>query len=216
MVNKQDLISNILSTAALGLPGLEAHATRSPLSLENYKIPLSGYREASVLFLLYPKNNVWHTCYIKRSSYDLRDKHAGQIGLPGGKVEMEDADLSMTARREVEEEVGVSRHDIEIVTELTQLYVQPSNFIIYPFVGIIDFTPTFIKQDTEVELIIETPLSYLVNDMVSKHGNINVRSVEMTNVPFYDLCGHNLWGATSMITAEFIELLKPVYQPVKQ
>ena len=205
-----EIITQIHDSVRHGLPGREAHYRLSPALKEKYYQPRADHRKAGVLFLLYPKNGLWHTCYIKRSSRDERDKHAGQIGLPGGKLEANDLDLAFTSLRETEEEIGVNRKDIQLVTPLTTLYVFASNFMVYPHVGIIDYTPDFIKQEEEVDEIVEISLQYLVHEMKTSVIDLKLRDLTLKSVPYYDLTGHVLWGATSMITSEFLTIMENV------
>lgn len=199
-------IINTLQQEDLPLPGRAAHSLLSPLSIRDYDPPASGYREAAVMFLIYPRDGEWHTVYIERSRNQPKDKHAGQISLPGGKVEVSDADYAAAACRELEEEIGVPRSTVEVIRPLSDLYIIPSNFMVYPYIGIIDYTPDFVLQPSEVESIIEIPLAE-VRALSVTRDDLDVRGQAMRDVPYYDLKGHVLWGATSMITAEFKHLL---------
>jgi 8-oxo-dGTP pyrophosphatase MutT (NUDIX family) len=158
------------------------------------------------MFLIYPRDEEWYTVYIERSRNQPNDKHAGQISLPGGKVESSDADYAAAACRELEEEIGVPRSTVEVVRPLSELYVIPSNFMVYPYIGVINYTPDFVLQQSEVESIIEISLAE-VRALSVTRDDLDVRGQAMRDVPYYDLNGHVLWGATSMITAEFKQLL---------
>lgn len=64
-----------------------------------------------------------------------RGIHGGQVGLPGGKREPADASLLETALREAEEEIGLSRDDIEILAPLEPLTTQTSGFRVHPYLA---------------------------------------------------------------------------------
>ncbi len=199
-----DIIYNLKSNE---LRGLEAHAKMSPVDLSKYRLPTNNYKKASVMLLLYPKNNELHLCYMKRQEIE-GDKHSGQISFPGG--QMEDSDnnnFEHCALRECEEEIGVSRNDIEIIKPLSPMYVFVSNFMVHPFIGYSSFTPSFELQTSEVKNIIEVPLSYLQNPNIIGRTNIHIRNTVMKDVPYYDIFGDILWGATAMMTSEFLDLL---------
>lgn len=193
----------------IDLAGRAAHRLLSPLPVRAYDPPASGYREAAVMFLIYPREGEWYTVYIERARNQPNDKHAGQISLPGGKVESADADYAAAACRELEEEIGVDASTVEVIRPLSDLYVMPSNFMVYPYVGIVDYTPTFKLQESEVESIIEISIADLAKLPMARQ-NLDVRGQQMVDVPHYDLMGHTLWGATSMITAEFKDLIDRV------
>ena len=78
------------------------------------KEKFSSHRKAAVLALFYPCNKD-HTnlALILRKTY--KGVHSNQVGFPGGKYEDSDCSLEYTALRETEEEVGVSKSNIEIV-----------------------------------------------------------------------------------------------------
>ena len=65
----------------------------------------------------------------------MRGIHAGQLGLPGGKQEPGDDSLLDTALREAEEEVGLGREEIEILTSLEPLDTRTSGFRVYPYLA---------------------------------------------------------------------------------
>lgn len=189
------------------LPGIEIQQRMSPVQNDvkryyhtpNHAIP------ASVLLLLYPEQGEWHTAFVKRSSRS-DDAHSGQISLPGGRKDDTDINEMETALRELEEEAGVMKNNVEIIGQLSKLYVYASNHIVVPFVGKLDYKPTFIIQEKEVERIIEVPLSYFHNKKIIKKTNLLIRNYRLENVPYYDLYGEVLWGATAMMFSEFLYL----------
>lgn len=131
--------------------------------------------------------------------------HSGQIAFPGGKAEKEDTSLENTALRETFEEVGIQPQQIEIIGKLSDLYIPPSNFLVTPFVGIIQEDP-HITLNYEVERVLIIPISDLMNLANCVEKTISVRSTQM-RVPCYTLDGEIVWGATSMILAELLELM---------
>ena len=62
--------------------------------------------------------------------------HAGQVSFPGGRVEPGDRDSVDTALRETEEEIGLDREHVEVVT-LLESYDTVTGFRITPVVGIV-------------------------------------------------------------------------------
>src|SRR5579859_6428282 len=109
-------------------------------------------KPGSVLILFYEDNGVIKFPLTKRPDYN--GTHAGQVSLPGGKAEHQE-DFVQTALREAEEEIGVARKEVKVVGRLTDFFVIPSNFIITPVVGYLNFTPKYIPQESEVVRIIE-------------------------------------------------------------
>lgn len=163
-------------------------------------------KESSVLMLLYPRERSWHTVFILRPDYD--GVHAKQVGFPGGKVEAQDRDIIHTALRETEEEVGIEQNQIEVLGLLSELYIPPSNIIVQPVLGKIDFLPTFIPDSREVELLIETPVQRILDSSVLQKKDIFIDRIQkQLNVTYFDIQGHVIWGATALILNEFRELM---------
>jgi len=63
------------------------------------------------------------------------------MSFPGGKYETTDETYQQGALRETEEEMGIPRETIELLGKLTPMYIPVSNFIVYPFVGVLSATP---------------------------------------------------------------------------
>lgn len=168
-------------------------------------------KKAGVLLALYMKNGEWHTVLMKRGSRYKEDKHKGQVSFPGGKYELADKTLQNTALRESEEEVGLSSSSVTILGKLSELYIPVSNFLVYPFVGVVEGTPSFIPEEDEVDEIIECPISLLLEDEVRKKTNLTMGTgVRLKNVPYFDVQGHIVWGATCMILNEFSWILRGI------
>lgn len=162
---------------------------------------------AAVMALIYHVEDIPHIAYIQRVSTNSKDKHSGQISFPGGMSESQDQTTLETALRETHEEIGVLPSKIEVLGKLTDLYIPVSNFHVFPYVGFSSEQPTFDLQLTEVVHIIECPISTLTNPENIKHKDIHIRpGLSLKNIPYFDIDGKVLWGATAMMTAELIEI----------
>jgi len=161
-------------------------------------------KQSAVLILLYKADNTWSFVLTRRKEY--QGVHSKQISLPGGKIEEKDSNLQQTALRETQEEIGVNSQSIQILGKLTSLYIPPSNFIVQPFVGFIDYKPTFVLEEKEVAEIITIPVPRIWDDDVIKKTNVIVGDNMKIRVPYFDLKGHVVWGATAMVLSEFQSL----------
>ncbi|MFK8056032.1 MAG: CoA pyrophosphatase [Saprospiraceae bacterium] len=190
------------------LPGVEAqlqlaHPARSFTAPEGIEP-----REAGVLVLVYPTATGEHFPLIVRTSHNPNDKHRGQISLPGGKREKSDASIEATALREAEEEVGVDASRVTVLGRLSTLYIPVSNFNVYPTVGFIEEIPKWVPQVSEVARVIEAPLGRLNQTDVVQHTEMPLGDkVKLRNVPYFDIEGEVVWGATAMILSELRQLL---------
>jgi len=212
-MNFNTFIKSVLKLKYLELPGEVSQIKMSPpyrLELmERNRVLMKSANQAAVLTLFYPnKNNETHLVLILRKTY--KGVHSAQVGFPGGKVEDHDINLQMTALRETQEEVGVPENQVEVLKPLTPMYIPPSNFTVHPFLGITKNTPNFIKQDEEVEAIIEVPLSHFLDESIVVQTSVPTSYKVKVGVPAFKLNGHIVWGATAMMLSEVKDLLKKV------
>lgn len=198
---------DILKTKKLG--GLDAQFKLAPELRLRYnadKIKANKPRKAAVLVLFYPgKKNKTTFLLTERASY--KGTHSAQISFPGGKIDTEDKSLQQTALREAFEEVGVLPNAIEVIRELTDVYIPPSNFLATPFLAYTDKKPLF-KKNYEVENTIEVLLEDLLNDEYLSTKKITTSYMNKAEVPYFNLNSHVVWGATAMMLSEIKDLLK--------
>jgi 8-oxo-dGTP pyrophosphatase MutT (NUDIX family) len=157
-------------------------------------------RIGAVMVLLYCRYGQMHLALTKRPD-TLRD-HSGQVSFPGGKQDAGET-LAQTALRETFEEVGVVPAAVEIVGELTPLYIPPTDFEVHPFVGWHAAAPRFVPNSAEVARILEVPIAHLLQPTTQRHEKWQLRGYEL-DVPFYDVEGFKVWGATAMMLSEFL------------
>ncbi len=165
-------------------------------------------KNAAVMMLFYPKNSNTHFVLIERTSYN--GVHSSQMAFPGGKFETFDTDLLATAHRETHEEIGILPEKVKFVKAFTPLYVPPSNFMVYPFLGFSDLELTFLPDNREVASIAEIPVSMLIDDENLIQKNINTSYMNNVSVSGFLLNNHFVWGATAMMLSELKDVLKNV------
>lgn len=158
-------------------------------------------RPAGVLLLLYPVDSVL-TFYLTRRTETV-ESHKGQISLPGGALENGESP-AQGALRETCEELGICdlESQIQIVGQLTSLYLEVSDFQIYPVVGYVPSRPANHPAPDEVAEVLEMTLAMLLDDGLKRSERWTLRGMEV-DVPFYNLHGHTLWGATAIMLSEF-------------
>ncbi len=202
-----ELIDTLEKKLSSSLPGLEAqkkmaHSGRQVL-LKRADTP----KVAGVMILFFPVQTQWHIVLIERDNSNPNDKHRGQIGLPGGRREKSDHSIIQTALRETQEEVGVDSKSVNVLGKLTELYIPVSNYQVHPVVGFVEKQPAFTPQLTEVKSIIETPFDVFLENKNRQIKNLTIHEgVILENVPFFNVMGHTVWGATAMILNELQEL----------
>lgn len=193
------------------LPGELAHRIMSPPFHEQLAQQMAEKvkqaKKAAVMALFYPDNfNETTLVLILRNRYP--GVHSDQVGFPGGKIESFDASYQAAALRETEEEIGVNSREIQVVKAMSPLYIPPSNFMVYPFMGMVKHQPNFVKDTTEVQDIIEIKLATFLNQESVIATKVTTSYKIDVEVPAFLLNGHIVWGATAMMLSEIKEVLK--------
>jgi 8-oxo-dGTP pyrophosphatase MutT (NUDIX family) len=202
----QIAIDQVRAALRRPLPGLAAQVRMSPQPRPGTERILDAAldcRQAGVLLLLYPLNGELALVLTRRT--ESVQSHQGQISLPGGSLEPGETPAE-AAVREAYEEVAVDPATVEILGQLTPLYVPPSGFCIYPIVAYTAQRPAFVPFDGEVAEIIEEPLAHLVSSDSPAEEVWQLRG-QPVSVPFYRIGTHKVWGATAMVLCEFVALL---------
>lgn len=190
------------------LPGIISHQKMIPYkSNPNIRTfePQADSKQSSVLILFIDdnQNQQFNITFTLRSS-KLR-KHSGQISFPGGKKDLGENNID-TALRESNEEIGLNPKDVEIITELSTLYVPPSNSIVTPIVAYTNKQLTLTANQSEVDEIILRPFDIFFDKNNIKFSR-NLYPNQLQEFPYWDI-NHKipLWGATAIMLQEVIDL----------
>ncbi len=191
------------------LPGKVAHQPLKPYLKINKDLDAPQFlspRIAAVMALIYPVNKIPHILFIERPLYD--GVHSGQIAFPGGKIEQNDASVLDAALRETKEEIGVEHNIINVAGPLTEVFVFASNFMVHPFIGILEEPPVLILEEKEVAGILSIPIPTLFEPNIIKEMPIKNPLGITLMAPYYDLNSKVLWGATAMMVSELCAVIK--------
>lgn len=190
------------------LPGKDAHVKMAPqpLDLRRFTTTFSEPpKKSGVLLLFYQNHGSVYFPLIKRPHYP--GVHSGQVGFPGGKMEPSDPDILFTALREAEEEIGINASKVEVLGQLSDLYIPTSNFLVSPVVGFVPEKPSFIPEQREVARIIATEVISLFHPEVRKQTQLAVGGGMYLDTPYFAVEEEIVWGATAMILSELIQVL---------
>jgi 8-oxo-dGTP pyrophosphatase MutT (NUDIX family) len=164
-------------------------------------------RRAAVLVPILLEGGDARVVYTVRKD-DLAD-HAGQISFPGGSMEPGDGSLMETALREAEEEIDLRPGLVEVIGELEEMYIPPSNFRVSPFVGLLPPEAEMVIAPDEVEEIFTVSLKTL-------NARETLRKVDWRyegrdyKVPVFAVeagVPRNIWGATAAMTGALLARL---------
>jgi 8-oxo-dGTP pyrophosphatase MutT (NUDIX family) len=132
-------------------------------------------------------------------------RHAGEIAFPGGRHDPHDEDLSVTALREAEEEIGLPRSQVKLLGELPATSTFATGYLIHPFIGLIPAGQLWRLSPLEVDAVIELPLRTL------RESRTRTR-MERRGFAFetdaYIVDEHLIWGATARIIENLLHRLE--------
>jgi len=194
-------IRSLRDRLKLPLPGWEAQRILIPEGRES-GFRLDNLHPAAVLIALYPERDEWYFPLIQRSIDGFA--HSGQIALPGGRREGLESNIE-TALREAEEEVSLPATEMEILGETSPLPIPVSRHLVQPVIGFIKRKPKLVPDPKEVAHIFSVSLDTLLRvEPKLETREIKGRSWE---IPYFEVEGHKVWGATAMILSEFREII---------
>jgi len=204
----EDFIQRLRNRLAGDLPGEQAQFLMAPMARPRMSEALSmtmQLRQSAVLLYLFPQQGDWRIVLMKRPDYE--GTHGGQVSIPGGRLELGEKH-KQAALREFEEETGISVSSRQLLGNLSELFIPPSNFLVKPFVAYATDRPCFDPDPVEVEEIIELPIITLMSDVTVKRDEVCLSSGDWVETPYFEVEGHMVWGATAMILSELKEILR--------
>lgn len=193
------------------LPGHRAQVKMAPRPV-NEKSPQLNYNSVAhsakfnSVMLLLTGNSLDNLELVMTLRSHLLPTHAGQLSLPGGRIEKGESVIE-AALRETEEEIGISRDIPEIIGTLSPLFVPHTNNDIRSVVGYMREKEPFVLQASEVDEAFYIKVSELVNPDSLSYKSWTLRESAFV-VPCWLVHKTPLWGATAMILSEFIEIVR--------
>ena len=164
------------------------------------------FKAASILIPLVDiqQNNQWNIILTKRAKH--LKHHANEVSFPGGRFEKSDIDLQTTAIRETSEEIGIDKKHIKIIGKLPYQKTI-SQYIITPYVAIIDPNYQIVIDYNEVEEVFLLPLEYALD-----HNNHQKQTQQIDNQFFsfvqLQYMEHTIWGSTARMLFQLVNRLK--------
>lgn len=173
-----------------------------PAPLPPVEIP---WRRAAVLVPLLLCEGEWHLLYIRRTQ--TVETHRGQVAFPGGAMDADDPTLEHTALREAYEEIGLPVEQVNILGRMPDFYTI-SDFIVAPVVAVIPWPFAVRRSVDEVDRVFTIPLGWLANPAHFEERPFARFSGQIEGVVFFqEYDGEVVWGATGMMTRNFLREL---------
>jgi 8-oxo-dGTP pyrophosphatase MutT (NUDIX family) len=187
------------------LPGRAAQARFEPQLSYGRHLgpPPDDARAAAVIMLLFPEAADWRLPLVLRPASLAH--HAGQIGLPGGVVEVGETS-DQAALRELQEEIGVPPASVQMIGQLSPLYVYGTNFLVSPWLAWTPQRPVFCPCAAEVDEVLEISLNQLTDERHIGRYHRQLRGIAFS-APALCIGEHCIWGATAMMLAELAAIV---------
>lgn len=204
-----ELKSTLIHELKQSLPGIDAHLQLMPEGRKlKYDVdtgqPFPKQSAVAVVCCLDEKG-MPAILFTKRNE-NLRN-HAGQISFPGGRFDASEETPTEAAIRECFEETGILIHKTMVIGRLSELYIPPSNFEVFPFVAMYSGFPTFMLQQSEVEEAFLLPIDVLLKTQLTEH-KIQLSQGITIHAKAYQVNDRIIWGATGMILTELLHIIK--------
>jgi len=160
-------------------------------------------RSAAVLVILTNLDYNPEIIFTRRA--DHLTSHSGQVSFPGGRWEAGDTDLSITALRETEEEIGLPRSLIELKGTLKQRYSR-FGLNVLPYVGVLHESVELVPNPDEIASIFHVPLNYFIEKQPDRIDLLHRQDVRIV-APAWNYEDYDIWGLTAMFTQDLLHRL---------
>ena len=173
--------------------------------LNGFEAIISTNRElipAAVVIAISKPSTTCEACiYITLRSSSLR-KHAGQLALPGGKVDAGES-ISQAALRELSEELGLYLPEKNVMGRLDDFHTQ-SGFVISPVVVWNDGNHPLNINSDEVAKVFEIPFSELISSQLASVDHTQTPPMFSIYPPTID---HKVYSPTAALVYQFREVV---------
>jgi 8-oxo-dGTP pyrophosphatase MutT (NUDIX family) len=195
------------------LPGRDAHSqiwSYPRNTVEEGLAMVPPPRQSAVLMLLRQRADL-ELLYIVRSDFGI---HGGQVAFPGGKLDTHETHVEC-AMRETEEELGIPRHQYEMMGTLSPVFIPPSHMIVYPQLAWVE-KDIQLKPNQEIADVFWVPISEVMPQcIIEKEHYLKAfdRTQKIKGIPVQS---YFLWGASAMITQELTVGLSNLFSPFER
>lgn len=189
---------------------VDAHLEMAPYRNNGFETSINPINSAVGIHIYFEKEP---TLILIERPLTMR-KHAGQIAFPGGKKDEGDRSLVETALRESNEEVSIIIENPDPIGSLSTVYIPVSNFLVHSFVFTHSSKPNLIPNPTEVNQILEVPISQILSPQSLSKSDIELQNgLRIKNAPCFTIQNKIIWGATSILLNELKHRIIQFHQP---
>ncbi len=197
--------------AALALEAFDGRGAQGPMEPLHRGAPRPGVRseaprDAAALAFVFERGGRLHLPLTLRHA-DLRE-HRGQVALPGGRPDTGES-LRQTAWREAQEEIGLVETGAQDLGVLTPVYIPVSHTRLHVHVAHGPDPGALRANPGEVEQVEVVAVADLLDPARRARRDLAIGE-RVVDVPYFDVGGLFVWGATAMALSELAERLRVV------
>jgi 8-oxo-dGTP pyrophosphatase MutT (NUDIX family) len=146
----------------------------------------------------------WVLC--TRRSHEV-SMHKGQVSLPGGVRDRQDADVFATALRETEEEIGLARKEVRILGRFDD-YTTHHGYHVAVCVGSASWRERYRYNPREIAAVFYAPLEFFFWEKNCRTDRYNFNGQDIPVIHYY-YEGYHIWGLTARFLNDFAVLAAP-------
>ncbi|MEH6445280.1 MAG: CoA pyrophosphatase [Oceanospirillaceae bacterium] len=130
--------------------------------------------------------------------------HGGEIAFPGGKRDDTDTDIVFTALREAQEEIDLNPEQVHVLCSMSD-NVSLHKLKVSSCVGVIAADIVLKANPDELECLFKVPLKFFL-DSNNRSDHLPQYQAKAKYAPCYVFEGHLIWGLTSYILVDFLNV----------
>jgi 8-oxo-dGTP pyrophosphatase MutT (NUDIX family) len=192
-----------------GYKTIDYSRLREIINISSSRGPSAGHgAQLACVFLLLFDNPDPHILAIQKSDthgYPWRN----QVALPGGHLERTDPGPVAAAFRELEEELSISRDQVDFIGSIGHFQTLTKPRDIEAFLGFWNGQGPVRYDAAEISRILQIPLKTLIQVHQDRSYHEAEPDIRRLEYPFENLV---IWGATAHIIYRFIELAYPLFE----
>ena len=162
-------------------------------------------REAGILIPILVDQDEPRLLLTRRA--ETMTSHRGEVAFPGGMRDADDRDIIETALREAEEEVGLSRDNVQIVGQIDDLISVHREVMVTPSIGLVRSSVRWRTNPMEVAKIFTIPLSQL-QEQNRWRAEFKTWGSRQVPIYYFDYEGETLWGLSAFATLLTLRLTR--------
>ncbi|DBB13087.1 TPA: hypothetical protein ACH3X3_005816 [Trebouxia sp. C0006] len=195
-----DMASRSVTLSALDTPssaeGID-HVSDRLSRLAAGPFPLVAPKAAAVLVPLFEDNDGVVRVLLTQRSANL-SSHKGEVCLPGGKRDPEDADDVQCALREAQEELGLEPSSVQVIAQLPP-FISKHKLSVTPVIGKIKTMKALTPNPSEVNAVFDMPLAAFLEDVPSHTSKDAEWQGIQYRLHYFEYNNFLVWGLTAAI-----------------